>query len=94
MRAFMLLRALLKSWSYTYNEDVYQGAAELAYVDAVMDRVKAVCTAASMTGGKRRMLRKFLVMAPTLLPSAFTVPCIMKGWRVCGLWPYSLRTIL
>jgi hypothetical protein len=48
-----------------------QEARELAYVDTVMARVKAVCTAVSMTGGKRRMLRKLLVMAPILLPSAF-----------------------
>ena len=93
MRAFMLLRALLKSWSYMYNEDVYQGAVELPYVGLVMDRVKAVCTASSFNG-KRRLLKKFLIMGPILLPSAFNVPCIMKGWRVCGLWPYSLRTIL
>lgn len=91
MRAFMMLRKLLKSWRYVYNEQEYQAHPIGAYVTVAME---AITRATDLSAEKRRILKKFFDMCPVLLPSAFTLPCIIKGWRLIGLYPFSLRTIL
>jgi hypothetical protein len=92
MRAFMMSRKPMKSFRYVYNEAEYQPATtEGGYVAIAM---AAIAGAADLSAAKKRILKKFFCTCPVLIPSAFSVQCIITGWRITGLYPFGLRAIL
>jgi len=69
MRAFMMLRKLLKSWRYVYNEQEYQAHPIGTYVTVAME---AIIRATDLSAEKARIQAKAVVVAERARVAALT----------------------